>query len=200
VNASTAIVTVPLGVLASERLTFSPALPSQHQDAINGLPMGVVEKIALQFNKDIFNVSDINTLATPLVDQVNNSFVQAQLWGKNVGVCIVGSNLARDLDAVGGSALIDYALATMESMFGSAVSGAFVKGNNSSWLNDPYSGGAYTYATPGAVPLRTALATPVGNQVFFAGEALSILKHSSLPGAYDTGQAAARLVVQALSA
>jgi hypothetical protein len=45
--------------------------------------------------------------------------VQAQLWGKNLGVCIVGSNLARDLDAVGGSALIDYALATMESMFGS---------------------------------------------------------------------------------
>jgi hypothetical protein len=32
---------------------------------------------------------------------------------KNVGVCIVGSNLARDLNAVGGSALIDYALATM---------------------------------------------------------------------------------------
>jgi monoamine oxidase len=99
---------------------------------------------------------------------------------KNVGVCIVGSNLAKDLDGVGGSALIDYALATMESMFGSAVSGAFVKGNNSSWLNDPYSRGAYTYATRGAVPLRTALATPVGNQVFFAGEALPILKHSSL--------------------
>src|SRR2546429_3286516 len=148
--------------------------------------MGVVEKIALQFSKDIFNVGDINTLATPLVDQVNNSFVQAQLWGKNVGVCIVGSNLA------------SYALATMESMFGSAVSGAFVKGNNSSWLNDPYSRGAYTYATPGAVPLRTALATPVGNQVFFAGEALSILKHSSLPGAYDSGQTAARLVLEAL--
>jgi hypothetical protein len=73
----------------------------------------------IQFNKDIFDVDDISTLATPLVDKVNNSFVQAQLWGKNLGVCIVGSNLARDLDAVGGSALIDYALATMESMFGS---------------------------------------------------------------------------------
>jgi monoamine oxidase len=199
VNASTAIVTVPLGVLASEALTFNPALPSPHQDAISGLPMGAVEKIALQFNKDVFNVGTINTLATPLVDKVKNSFVQAQLWGKNVGICMVGGNLARDLDAIGGSALIDYALATMESMFGSAVSGAFVKGNNSSWLNDPYSRGAYTYATPGAVPLRTALATPVANQIFFAGEALSILKHSSLPGAYDTGQAAAGLVVQALS-
>jgi monoamine oxidase len=32
VNARTSIVTVPLGVLASEALTFNPALPSQHQD------------------------------------------------------------------------------------------------------------------------------------------------------------------------
>jgi hypothetical protein len=56
----------------------------------------------------------------------------AQLWRKNIGMCIVGGNLARDLDAVGGSALIDYALAAMESIFGSSVSGAFIKGNNSS--------------------------------------------------------------------
>ena len=46
--------------------------------------------------------------------------------------------------------------------------------------------------------LRIALRAPVGNQIFFAGEALSILKHSSLPGAYDNGQAAARLVLDAL--
>ena len=80
----------------------------------------------LQFNKDVFNVGEINTLPTPLVDKVNNSLVQAQLWGKNVGICIVGSNLARDFDAIGDSAFIDYALATMESMFGSSVSGARV--------------------------------------------------------------------------
>jgi len=86
----------------------------------------VVENIVLQFNKDVFNVGEINTLPTPLVDKVNNSLVQAQLWGKNVGICIVGSNLARDFDAIGDSAFIDYALATMESMFGSSVSGARV--------------------------------------------------------------------------
>lgn len=198
VNASTAIVTVPLSVLASERLTFSPALPSQYQDAISNLPMGVVEKIALQFNQDIFNVGTINTLATPLVDKVNNSFVQAQLFGKNIGICFVGGDLARSLIAAGGTALVDFALATMESMFGSSVSGAFVRGQSSSWLSDPFSLGAFTYAVPGAVPLRTALATPVANQIFFAGEALSVLKHGSLPGAYDSGQTAARLVLEAL--
>ncbi len=199
INASTAIIIVPLSVLASERLTFSPALPSEYQDAISGLPMGVVEKIALQFNTDVFKVGEINTLATPLIDKVDNSFVQAQLFGKNVGICFVGGDLARSLVAAGATALVDFALASMVSMFGSSVSGAFVRGQSSSWLSDPFSLGAFTYALPGAVPLRTALATPVASQIFFAGEALSILKHGTLPGAYDSGQAAARLVLAALA-
>jgi len=199
VEARTAIVTVPLGVLASERLTFSPALPAQHQDAIGGLAMGALEKVALQFSKDVFSTK-INTLATPLVDKVENSFVQAHLFGTNVGICTVAGDLARNLAALGETALVDHALAAMEAMFGSAVNAAFVKKSSaSSWLTDPYSLGAYTYAAPGAAPLRTALAAPVGNQIFFAGEALSVLKHGSLPGAYDSGQAAARLVLEALA-
>jgi len=175
-------------------------LPSQYQEAISGLPMGALEKNALQFNTDVFKVGESNTLATPLVDKVNNAFVQAQLWSTNVGVCLVGGDLARSLVAAGSTALVDFTLATMESMFGSAVSGAFVRGRSSSWLSDPFSLGAFTYAPAGAVPLRTALSTPVANQIFFAGEALSILKHGTLPGAYDSGQAAARLVLAALGA
>ena len=198
VQATTAIVTVPLGVLASERLTFSPALPGPHQDAIGGLAMGAVEKVALQFSKDVFSAK-MNTLATPLVDKVKNSFVQAHLFGANVGICTVAGDLARSLAPLGETALIDHALSVMEAMFGSAVSAAFIRGSASSWLTDPYSLGAYTYAAPGAAPLRTALAAPVGNQIFFAGEALSVLKHGSLPGAYDSGQAAARLVLEALA-
>ena len=37
------------------------------------------------------------------------------MWGNNVGICIVGGDLARDLDAAGSTALIDYALAMMVS-------------------------------------------------------------------------------------
>jgi hypothetical protein len=70
---------------ASEGLTFSPALPSQYHNEISGLPNRPVEKIALQFNKDVFSVREINTLATPLVDKINDSFVQAELWSENVG-------------------------------------------------------------------------------------------------------------------
>ena len=158
----------------------------------------MVEKIALQFNKDIFNVGTINILATTLVDKVGNSFMHAQLWGKNMGICIVGGDLARDLDAAGGTALIDYALATMVSMFGSAVSAAFVKGNNSSWLSDPYSIGAYTYACPERLPLRTALATPSATRLSLPARHYRFL-NTALCGAYDSGHAASRLVLAPLA-
>ena len=59
---------------------------------------------------------------------------------------------------------------------------------------------------PGGLHLRRARSGAVAHgtgdagrqSIFFAGEALSILKHGSLPGAYDSGQTAARLVLEAL--
>ena len=191
INASTAIITVPLSVLASERLTFSPALPSEYQDAISGLPMGVVEKIALQFNTDVFKVGEINTLATPLIDKVDNSFVQAQLFGKNVGICFVGGDLARSLVAAGATALVDFALASMVSMFGArSTCGAEALVERSF-----QPGGVHLLFGACCSPRRRREAS----QIFFAGEALSILKHGTLPGAYESGQAAARLVLAALA-
>jgi hypothetical protein len=111
---------------------------------------------------------------------------------------IVGGNLAGDLDGIGGSALS--ALATMESMFASSVSGSIRQGQQFLVAGRSLQPGSYTYATLGAVPMRTALTTPVDNQIFFAGEALSILEQSSLPGEYDSGQTATRLVLYALRA
>jgi hypothetical protein len=49
------------------------------------------------------------------------------------------------------------------------------------------------------VPLRQVLSTPLNQQIFFAGEAVAMLSHSSVPGAYETGQAAAQNVLQALT-
>jgi monoamine oxidase len=40
------------------------------------------------------------------------------------------------------------------------------------WSTEPYSYGAYSYATVGAPAARAALAAPVANTLFFAGEGL----------------------------
>ena len=48
-TADRAIVTVPLGVLKTDTLRFSPALPLLHQRAISLLGMGVVDTVWLRF-------------------------------------------------------------------------------------------------------------------------------------------------------
>lgn len=52
---------------------------------------------------------------------------------------------------MGGTALLDFALATVKSIFGSLVREGFLREQSSSWLSDPFSLGAFTYAPPGTV-------------------------------------------------
>ena len=64
------------------------------------------------------------------------------------------------------------------------------------WGAEPYAYGAYSYATVGAPAARAALATPVANTLFFAGEGL----HDGTDGgtveaALASGQAAARAML-----
>lgn len=50
-NVDRAIVTVPLGVLKTDTVRFSPALPLRHQRAISLLGMGVVDMVWLRFDE-----------------------------------------------------------------------------------------------------------------------------------------------------
>jgi len=53
-EASYALVTVSVGVLRANRITFEPALPAWKRDAIDHLPMGNLQKVIIPFKKDIF--------------------------------------------------------------------------------------------------------------------------------------------------
>ncbi|WP_157001749.1 flavin monoamine oxidase family protein [Agromyces laixinhei] len=50
-NVDRAVVTVPLGVLKTDTVEFSPALPLMHQRAISVLGMGVVDTVWLRFDE-----------------------------------------------------------------------------------------------------------------------------------------------------
>ena len=63
------------------------------------------------------------------------------------------------------------------------------------WGADPFSRGSYSYALPGKADCRAALAAPIENRLFFAGEACSVNFYSTAHGAYFTGIAAADQVI-----
>ena len=69
VTADRAVVTVPLGVLKTDTLRFSPALPLLHQRAISVLGMGVVDTVWLRFESAFWRAGDADADATPDADE-----------------------------------------------------------------------------------------------------------------------------------
>jgi monoamine oxidase len=57
--------------------------------------------------------------------------------------------------------------------------------------------GSYSYALPGRADCRRALAAPIDDRLFFAGEACSEHDYSTAHGAYLTGVAAAEQAIAA---
>jgi monoamine oxidase len=53
-HASSALVTVSVGVLKKKRIAFNPALPREKLDAIDHLQMGNMQKVIIPLTKDIF--------------------------------------------------------------------------------------------------------------------------------------------------
>lgn len=195
-RARTAIVTVPLGVLAAGGIQFSPALPAATLEAIAALPMGNLEKIALGFSKDVFPPPfELNTGVFPFVNQPQASLTLAAVWRRDYAICFLSGPQARALVTQGRTAMIQFAVEVLDGMFGSVIPQSLQRAVTTSWFTDPYSLGSYTYAVPGGVPARTQLSQPVEDKIFFAGEACSVSSHSTVLGAFQSGfQAAIKIL------
>jgi len=66
------------------------------------------------------------------------------------------------------------------------------------WQRDPFARGAYSYLAVGGLGARTALAGPLANTLFFAGEATSEQESGTVGGALAAGEAAAQAVLASL--
>ena len=63
------------------------------------------------------------------------------------------------------------------------------------WRQAPWVGGSYSHARVGSADQRQVLAAPVGDRLFFAGEACSTSDFSTCHGALGSGWAAADQVL-----
>jgi monoamine oxidase len=202
VQAKTVIVTTPVGVLASGKPAFEPGLPMQYTDAFAKLPMGKVEKIWLNYSEDIFRVEDINVVGEQLIG--SSPGYQFHWFGRNVIAVIVGGDVAEAAARNGRGFQVDYARQAVAAVFGSDTLSKYQSAAVSQWSVDPYSQGAYTNAVPGGFPARAVLGdlemakSMFGGRIFFAGEAATETHHSSLIGAWNTGQAAAKAALAAV--
>ncbi|MDB5558369.1 MAG: amine oxidase, partial [Enterovirga sp.] len=59
------------------------------------------------------------------------------------------------------------------------------------WLRDPWCLSAWSVVPPGRVAIRSAMARPVGERIWFAGEAVSQSLWGTVGGAWEEGERAA---------
>ncbi len=173
VHAASCIVTVSTGILAAGALRFTPALPVAVQEAVDGLPMGVLNKVALRAaGSDRLDLPDSCGM-DQAVAAIDAPAMTVLAWphGRDHAICFTGGSHAAALEQDGG--LEAFARGQLRALFGARADQAFQPGAVvTGWFTDPWTRGSYAYARPGCAGGRGTLATPLaGGRLIFAGEA-----------------------------
>ena len=196
VRALAVVVTLPSDVIAQTPDLFRPALP-QKTSAAADLPLGLADKLYIEvlsppdFPSDARAFGDISRHAT--------GAYHFRPQGRPLIEGFFGGDCAEALERGGDGAAWDFARAELVGLFGADVVKRLRPLMFYGWRNDPFARGAYSYARPGKVASRVALAAPVEGRIFFAGEACSPNLFSTAHGAFETGRAAARAAAKALA-
>ena len=174
VAAQSCIVTVSTGVLAAGAIAFDPPLPSATQTAIAGLPMGLLNKVALTGDwPDRLGLPESCSIRMQ-VPQRYAGAMSFHCWplGAPYIAGFVGGPTAWALTRAGAPAARAFVRERFAGMLGDAAARGITEIVLSDWGTDPLHRGAYAYARPGHAGARAALGVPLGDgKLIFAGEA-----------------------------
>ncbi len=197
VDAALAIVTLSSNVIAEREDLFLPALPEKSAAAA-GLPLGLVDKLFLSLEGA--EEFEPDSRAFGATDRTKTGAYQFRPLGCPMIEIYYGGALACELEAGGEAAFFDFATEELTGLLGADFAKRIAPRGLHLWGADPFARGSYSYALPGKADNRAALAAPVDDRLFFAGEACSKPSFSTAHGAYLTGIAAAEQAIAALKA
>ncbi len=191
IKARAVILTVSVGVLAKNHIKFTPELPVEKQEAIDGIDMGVMDYIGLQFTEDVFGFG-----ADVYVDQQqqdeNGVGYMANMSDTNLVYAYVGGDQAKALENEGVDAAVAYGLDGMKSMLGNDIEKKFIKGYATATGKWPNFEGSYSTAKPGKQPMRGVLRQTVAEKLFFSGEACHPTQWATVNGGLNAGKDSAK--------
>lgn len=196
-RARAVIVTVSTGVLAGGGLAFEPGLPDWKRRALDALPMGRAEKIALAFDGDVFDVPE-NTLVS-IERQGRVVGFHLRPFGHALAVCYTGGQLAETVAGMEQAETQAFAMDHLAHAFGAGIRRRLHGCSITAWHKDPWARGSYSAAQPGGHLQRALLARPLSPYLQFAGEATHSQAFATAHGAWMSGIRAAESVAAALT-
>jgi len=194
------VVTVPLGVLKSQSISFAPhPLPASKRAAIRRLGFGTLEKVVMRFpepywateHAHIFHLSTPKAMDFPLI--VDYFFIE------KVPI-LVAFNTGSHAIALNGETRGDITSHMLDVL--RKVEGGPIPHPTdvviTRWGNDPFTRGSYSYIKVGSTPAdQDALAASVAGKLLFAGEASSKARYGYADGALTTGIREAKRLLRA---
>jgi monoamine oxidase len=196
-EAKNCVITLPVTILQSGMVQFSPALGFEKQRAIHALKMEAGTKLLYSFTQPFWD----DDLTYMLHDDL-----AARWWtsghgrkGSSIITCYTTAARARIIDTMSETEALILGLRQLGRLLDvpfEKLSKHLTKSKRVSWAQDVYAQGAYAHVPPGASEARVDLAKPESN-LFFAGEATAY--HSTpqtVHGAIDSGVRAAEEAIK----
>lgn len=197
-SAGHAIITLPLGVLQSGRVTFGEPLIPARQRVIDTLGMGLLNKCVLRFDR-VFWPSE--------VDWIDFLGPRETLWAdwtsylRATGIPLLAAfnaaRMAEEVESWDDRTTAASAMETLRAMFGSSIPDP-LGSQISRWRQDPFALGAYSFKAVGTRTRdRKALfGSDWEGRLSFAGEATSRDYPATVHGALMTGRKAAASLLE----
>ncbi|MEM6520232.1 MAG: NAD(P)/FAD-dependent oxidoreductase [Cyanobacteria bacterium P01_C01_bin.70] len=193
-TAQQVVITLPLALLQANAVEFVPPLPEAKLNAIQGLGAGSITKLMLKFDQPFWS-QELESCLTPL---------DTQLWWRPgwrhqqeaaVLTAFTGATGADQLGALGREGAIQTGVQDLERIFERPLADRLEAALFVDWQADPHARMAYSYVPVNGVGLRSQLAQPVENGLFFAGEATHPTRAATVHGALESGIRAAQEIL-----
>lgn len=221
ISGRAALITLPLGALKRSfddpqppgAVRLLPEPPGK-RETLSYLEMGHAVKVILRFSDVFWDALPQETRQSrTLVSLPQLSFlfsedpVMPTWWSPHPLVApvltgwVAGPRAAR-LASESNDVIANEAVAALARVLGMSRGDldALLKGHYlHNWSSDPYSSGAYSYVCAGGLDAPAALASPVEDTLFFAGEATNTEGHTgTVHGALQSGYRAAAAILRAI--
>ena len=171
-SARHAVVTVPIGVLQSQLLTFDPPLPEGVAAAVSKFRMNAFEKIFLRFperfwDEDVYAVRRQGKAAR----WWHSWYDLTGISGEPTLLTFAAGECAQEIRGWSDERVVESVMASLREIYGSGIP-APVHARITDWQGDEFARGAYAYMTRGCTGEdHSRIATPVDAVLHLAGEA-----------------------------
>jgi len=190
------VCTLPLGVLKQNIVNFDPPLPDAKLSAIQQLGYGLLNKVVLEFEGVFWDSKGQNFIGNAGKERGDFYLFMdlSHATGRPILVTIVAANNAKRFEEETKEETMERCVKTLVLLFGE-VAQRPVNYEVTNWGEDRFALGSYSYIARGStIEDMEALAKPVNDSLFFAGEATNPQYPASVHGAYLSGIREARRI------